>query len=113
MALDTPRRSDTPTVADQEAIMLDGLCREVQAINNGLRAKVVEPLNGSPFLRVTNTVAADLAEDIRCRSLDMGHEAGPPRPEWWFLWSWGESIGLADDLASVAKVIAHVLRARS
>jgi hypothetical protein len=57
---------------------------------------------GPPALHVVNFAAAALSEDITCRT-------EPDADELWFFWSWGDSIGPADDVEGTAAAIARVL----
>jgi hypothetical protein len=56
-----------------------------------------------PALRISDPDTALLAETVDC----------VPRPEGWFYrWSWGELVGVADDPALAAARIVHVLARR-
>ncbi|MFG3438547.1 hypothetical protein ACGF0J_14985 [Nonomuraea sp. NPDC047897] len=56
-----------------------------------------------PSLRVSDPDNAMLAETVDCVPLSDG---------WFYRWSWGEVVGLADDPALAAQRIAQVLTAR-
>jgi hypothetical protein len=69
-----------------------------------LRATVRQATRTGPLvLRVVNPDAGNLCEEISCEVEPVGHEL-------WFSWSWGDAIGLAEDLWGVAHAIARVLR---
>ncbi|MCP2338243.1 hypothetical protein [Actinomadura rupiterrae] len=88
--------AEAPLV-DARRVHLEALGKAIRELT-GLRARVV-PV-GPAFLRVVNPKAAGLAEDVRCDLL-----AG----EWWFVWSWGDSLGPADDPDGAARAVEHVL----
>lgn len=79
---------------------------DVITIDTPLTVRLVTPGRDEMYLRVINPNAAGLAEDVRCRVHD---EDG----EYWFWWSWGESIGPADDLHGTALAILRVLTGNS
>lgn len=54
-------------------------------------------------LRVSDPDTAMLVETVDCVPLSDG---------WFYRWSWGEIVGLADDPALAAQRIAHVLSGR-
>ncbi|MEU4233182.1 hypothetical protein AB0F17_53585 [Nonomuraea sp. NPDC026600] len=56
-----------------------------------------------PALRVSDPDTAMLAETVDCVPLPEG---------WFYRWSWGEVVGLADDPALAAQRIARVLANR-
>ena len=56
-----------------------------------------------PALRVSYPDTAMLAETVDCVPLPEG---------WFYRWSWGEIVGLADDPALAAERIARVLANR-
>ncbi|GAA3095072.1 hypothetical protein AB0K18_49045 [Nonomuraea sp. NPDC049421] len=56
-----------------------------------------------PALRISHPDAALMAETVDCAALSEG---------WFYRWSWGELVGLADDPALAAERIAHVLATR-
>ncbi|MBF8194093.1 hypothetical protein ITP53_52185 [Nonomuraea sp. K274] len=56
-----------------------------------------------PALRISDPEAVLLAETIDCVPLSEG---------WFYRWSWGEVVGLADDPALAAERIVRVLAAR-
>ncbi|MFC4907975.1 hypothetical protein [Actinomadura gamaensis] len=89
--------SPAPPPVEARAVHLEMLARAVAELT-GLRARVVPA--GPAFLRVVNPKAASLAEDVRCDLL-----AG----EWWFVWSWGDRLGPADDPDGAARMLDHVL----
>lgn len=66
----------------------------------GFRAPIVWPGDEPPFVRITNPGAGQLAEDVRCASIDG---------ELWFLWSWRRLIAPVVHLELAADQIAHVL----
>ncbi|SDL04828.1 hypothetical protein SAMN05421869_121160 [Nonomuraea jiangxiensis] len=56
-----------------------------------------------PVLRISDPDTVMLAETVDCVPLSEG---------WFYRWSWGELVGLADDPALAAERIVHVLTAR-
>lgn len=56
-----------------------------------------------PALRISDPDTAILAETVDCVPLADG---------WFYRWSWGEVVGLADDPALAAQRIAKVLAGR-
>ncbi|MEV0147427.1 MULTISPECIES: hypothetical protein [unclassified Nonomuraea] len=56
-----------------------------------------------PALRISDPDTAMLAETVDCVPLSDG---------WFYRWSWGEIVGLADDPALAANRIAQVLTGR-
>ncbi|MEO3870678.1 hypothetical protein ABGB18_17860 [Nonomuraea sp. B12E4] len=54
-------------------------------------------------LRISDPDTLMLAETVDCVPLSEG---------WFYRWSWGELVGLADDPALAAERIVHVLTAR-
>jgi hypothetical protein len=56
-----------------------------------------------PVLRISGPGTVMLAETIDCVPLPEG---------WFYRWSWGELVGLADEPAAAARRIAHVLALR-
>ncbi|MEO3885038.1 hypothetical protein [Nonomuraea sp. B5E05] len=56
-----------------------------------------------PALRISDPDTILLAETVDCVPLSEG---------WFYRWSWGELVGLADDPALAAERIVHVLAAR-
>ncbi|MFC0038700.1 hypothetical protein [Actinomadura rayongensis] len=69
----------------------------------GLVGRVVSTGTGHAFLRVINPDAASLAEDVTCAP-------SPESPDVYFWWSWGERLHPADDPATAASKLAHVLQ---
>ncbi|MEU6783939.1 hypothetical protein ABZ912_32485 [Nonomuraea angiospora] len=55
-----------------------------------------------PALRISDPDTALLAETVDCVPMSEG---------WFYRWSWGELVGLADDPALAADRILHVLSA--
>ncbi|MEV1175363.1 hypothetical protein [Nonomuraea sp. NPDC049784] len=53
-----------------------------------------------PALRISDPDTAMLAETVDCVPLSEG---------WFYRWSWGELVGVADDPALAADRILHVL----
>jgi hypothetical protein len=53
------------------------------------------------MLHMVNSDASHMTEDIGCEPVDSG--------EFWFTWSWGNILGLADGPAGVAAAILRVL----
>ena len=78
---------DTKSVIEKET---DFICR------------LVEGHGDDPYLRVINPKASDLAEDIRCLIAGDGKHC--------FFWSWGDTIGPADDPAGIIDPLSRVLR---
>jgi hypothetical protein len=73
------------------------------AVELELRGLTVTLRANPPSLRISDPDTAMLAETVDC----------VPRPEGWFYrWSWGEVVGLADDPAGAAQRIARVLNGR-
>jgi hypothetical protein len=67
-----------------------------------LQAKIMQGSRSGPaVLHVVNPDAAHMTEDIGCEPQDSG--------EFWFTWSWGNTLGPADDPAGVAAAILRVL----
>lgn len=101
-ALDAPkgRPRHLKVAGDERREHLDAL-RE--AINSGtsFTTRLVAPVGADWFLRVVNTDAAKLAEDIGCRIEEDG--------DYWFTWSWGDTISPADDLNGTVEAIRRVL----
>ncbi|MBB5783999.1 hypothetical protein [Nonomuraea jabiensis] len=56
-----------------------------------------------PALRISDPDMALLAETVDCVPMSEG---------WFYRWSWGELVGLADDPALAADRILHVLSTR-
>jgi hypothetical protein len=56
-----------------------------------------------PALRISDPDMAMLAETVDCVPMSEG---------WFYRWSWGEVVGLADDPALAAQRIARVLACR-
>jgi hypothetical protein len=56
-----------------------------------------------PALRISDPETVMLAETVDCVPLSEG---------WFYRWSWGELVGLADDPALAAERIVRVLAAR-
>jgi hypothetical protein len=77
---------------------LDAL--RVAMLGLGFKASIAWPGEGSPYVRVVNPVAGDLAEDVRCVVADDGH---------WYRWSWDAAIEPVCRLDVAARKIAHVL----
>lgn len=65
--------------------------------SRGLTANIHEP---SLTVQVVNPMAGMLRETI---------SVGRARGRWWFVWSWSEPVTRADDPATAAERIAHVL----
>jgi hypothetical protein len=57
--------------------------------------------SGAVALQVVNQAVPGCREDITVAADDDG--------AWWFLWSWGDRIALAGDVAAAAFKIAYVL----
>ncbi|MEQ4717302.1 MULTISPECIES: hypothetical protein [unclassified Nonomuraea] len=56
-----------------------------------------------PALRISDPDTVMLAETVDCVPLPEG---------WFYRWSWGDLVGIADDPALAADRIVHVLAAR-
>lgn len=82
---------------------LERLVSELGA--RGLLARVVQSQSGRAFVRVINPNATSLTESVTCR------QETPEVTDWWYCWSWGERMHLADDPAGAATKVARVLAA--
>ncbi|MGH3388208.1 MAG: hypothetical protein ACRDOO_04955 [Actinomadura sp.] len=58
------------------------------------------PVSSAVALHVASPHPGRLNEDITCLRCDDA---------WWFVWSWGKPLGLANDLDAAVSAIRHVL----
>jgi hypothetical protein len=70
-----------------------------------LNTRLLQPSRSDPVvLRVTNRTAPALSEEIGCDMVEG---------EWWYVWSWNNTIGPAGDPDSAAHTIQRVLLTRT
>jgi hypothetical protein len=100
------------TGGDPLSSHLSALVAAFEAV--ALNAELISAQDGSPpLVRVTHQQAPDDSEDISCRHIDMGSEAGPPRLEWWFTWASQILLSPADRPDTAATTLAQLLQWRA
>lgn len=104
-ALDAPegRNRHIRAVSDPRRAHLNALLQAIKA-DTPFRARLVNPIGDFSYVRVVNFDAAKLAEDIGCRVEEDG--------DWWFTWSWGDTIGPAEDVNGTVEAIRRVLTSK-
>jgi hypothetical protein len=101
-SFDAPTERERPAAAEaRRRDFLEALGREINALPP-LRSRIIRGSRMDPMvLHVVNPDAPHMIEDIGCEPIEGG--------EFWFTWSWGHTLGPADDPAGVAASIRRVL----
>lgn len=99
-----PRPGDTqPPARDRDTAISFLTDLEAELRRHGWTTELA-PGSTSPALLVRNPAAAILHEHVLAAPVGGGG--------WWLWWPWADRIGPAEDVATAAGRIMHVLRAR-
>jgi hypothetical protein len=96
--------SDTTSHTDPCLAHLLELGHAIQSATELEVALIRLPVSSALALHVVNPHPGHLNDDITCVRRDDA---------WWFVWSWGKTLGPAEDLDTAVDAIRHVLAPES